>query len=165
MGQCTGLGVDPQKKFVWIGGILCFHFSLSRTGERNGNPLQCSCLDNPRDGGAWWAAVYGVAQSRRRLKWLSSSSSINAGDIGSIPGLGRSPRAENGNPLQYSCLRNPTDKGVQWATVHGVATNQTRLSDWTYMQSSDNSDISLSDWLILTIPCIDWVLSMYHILY
>ena len=43
---------------------LHFHFSLSRTGERNGNPLQCSCLENPRDGGAWWAAIYGVAQSR-----------------------------------------------------------------------------------------------------
>ena len=49
--------------------------SLSCTGEGNGTPLQCSCLENPRDGGAWWAAVYGVAQSRTRLKWLSSSSS------------------------------------------------------------------------------------------
>ena len=47
--------------------------SLSRTGEGNGTPLWCSCLENPRDGGAWWAAVYGVAQSRTRLKWLSSS--------------------------------------------------------------------------------------------
>ena len=47
---------------------LHFHFSLSRIGEGNGNPLQCSCLENPRDGGAWWAAVYGVAQSRTRLK-------------------------------------------------------------------------------------------------
>ena len=52
---------------------LHFHFSLSCIGERNGNPLQCSCLENPRDGEAWWAAVYGVAQSRTRLKWLSSS--------------------------------------------------------------------------------------------
>ena len=49
--------------------------SLSRIGEGTGNPLQCSCLENPRDGGAWWAAVYGVAQSRTQLKWLSSSSS------------------------------------------------------------------------------------------
>ena len=47
---------------------LHFHFSLACTGEGNGNPLQCSCLENPRDGGAWWAAVYGVAQSRTRLK-------------------------------------------------------------------------------------------------
>ena len=54
---------------------LPFHFSLSHIGEGNGNPLQCSCLENPRDGGAWWAAVYGVAQSRTRLKRLRSSSS------------------------------------------------------------------------------------------
>ena len=51
-----------------------FHFSLSCI-EGNGNPLQCSCLENPRDGGAWWAAIYGVAQSRTQLNWLSSSSS------------------------------------------------------------------------------------------
>ena len=57
---------------------LHFHFSLSCTGEGNGNPLQCSCLENPRDGGAWWAAVCGVAQSRTRLKRLSSSSSMSA---------------------------------------------------------------------------------------
>ena len=56
---------------------LPFHFSLSCIGEGNGNPLQCSRLENSRDGGAWWAAVYGVAQSRTRLKRLSSSSSIH----------------------------------------------------------------------------------------
>ena len=54
---------------------LHFHFSLSCIGEGNGNPLQCSCLENPGDGGAWWAAIYGVAQSQTRLKRLSSSSS------------------------------------------------------------------------------------------
>ena len=54
---------------------LHFHFSLSCIREGNGNPLQCSCLENPRDRGAWWAAVYGVAQSRTRLMRLSSSSS------------------------------------------------------------------------------------------
>jgi len=53
---------------------LHFHFSLSCIGEGNGNPIQCSCLENPRDRGAWWAAVYGVTQSRTRLKQLSSSS-------------------------------------------------------------------------------------------
>ena len=58
---------------------LHFHFSLSCIGEGNGNPLQCSCLENTRDGGAWWAAVYGVAQSRTRLKRLSSSSSEKVG--------------------------------------------------------------------------------------
>ena len=56
---------------------LQFHSSLSCIGEGNGNPLQCSCLENPRDGGAWWADIYGVAQSWTRLKRLSSSSSIH----------------------------------------------------------------------------------------
>ena len=55
---------------------LHFHFSLSCIGEGNGNPLQCSYLENPRDRGAWWAAISGVAQSRTRLKRLSSSSSM-----------------------------------------------------------------------------------------
>ena len=58
---------------------LQFHFSLSCIGEGNDNPLQYSCLENPRDGGAWWAAVYGVAQSRTRLKRLSSSSICKMG--------------------------------------------------------------------------------------
>ena len=125
-----------------------FHFLLSCNGEGNGNPLQCSCLENPKDGGAWWAAVYGVAQSRTWLKQLSSSSSrpenhmlwlchcpstdrfnlrnptlllfmsfpgssnskestCNAGDLGSIPGLGRAPGGVHGNPLHYSYLENP----------------------------------------------------------
>ena len=63
------LGSDTTER-------LHFHFSLSCIEEGNGNPLHCSCLENPRDGGAWWAAVYGVAQSRTRLKRLSSSSSM-----------------------------------------------------------------------------------------
>ena len=62
---CWGLDTTERLHFL---------FSLSCVGEGNGNPLQCSCLENPRDGGAWWAAVYRVAQSRTRLKRLSSSS-------------------------------------------------------------------------------------------
>ena len=62
---------------------LHFHFSLSGIGEGNGNPLQCSWLENPRDRGAWWAAVYGVAQSRTRLKRLSSSSGTGQPGFGS----------------------------------------------------------------------------------
>ena len=61
---------------------LHFHFSLSFIGEGNGNPLQGSCLENPRDEGAWWAAVCGVAQSRTRLKRLSSSSSSSSSKYG-----------------------------------------------------------------------------------
>ena len=56
---------------------LHFHFSILCIGGGNGNPLQCSCLENPRDGGSWWAAISGVAQSQTRLKRLSSSSSLS----------------------------------------------------------------------------------------
>ena len=114
---------------------LHFDFSLSCIGEGNGNPLQCSCLENPRDGGAWWAAVYRVAQSRTRLKRLSSSSSSSSGKeltcqacqcrrlrkVGLLPGLGRSPEGGHDNPFQYSCLENPLDRGAWWATIHRVA--------------------------------------------
>ena len=68
------VGCSPWDR--WESGMterLHFHFSLSCIGEGNGNPLQCSCLENPRDGGAWWAAVCGVTQSRTRLMRLSSS--------------------------------------------------------------------------------------------
>ena len=64
------LGSDTTER-------LHFHFSLSCIGEGNGNPLQCSCLENTRDGRAWWAALYGVTQGWTRLKRLSSSSSSN----------------------------------------------------------------------------------------
>ena len=66
---------------------LHFDFSLSCIGEENGNPLQGSCLENPRDGGAWWAAVSGVAQSRTRQKWLSSSSSSSS-SVEAVDGFG-----------------------------------------------------------------------------
>ena len=69
---CSPWGREESDMTEW----LHFPFSLSCIGEGNGNPLQCSCLENPRDGGAWWAAVCGVAQSRRQLKRLSSSSSL-----------------------------------------------------------------------------------------
>ena len=72
---------------------LHFHFSLSCIGEGNGNPPQCSCLENPGDGGACWAAVYGVAQSRTRLKRLSSSSKFTGKSFDS-PSLGDMPVTE-----------------------------------------------------------------------
>ena len=68
---CSPWGHEESHTTEW----LHFHFSLSCIGGGNGNPLQCSYLENPRDRGAWWAAVYGVTQSRTRLKRLSSSSS------------------------------------------------------------------------------------------
>ena len=81
----------PGKSHGWRSLVGCqesdtteqlhFHFSLSCIGEGNGNPLQCSCLENPRDGGAWWAAVCGVAQSQTRLKQLSSSSKLTLTNV------------------------------------------------------------------------------------
>ena len=81
-GQRSLVGCSPWGRWEsdtteW----LHFHFSLSCIREGNGNPLQCSCLENPRDGGAWWAAGYGVTQSRTRLKRLSSSSSIQIDEL------------------------------------------------------------------------------------
>ena len=72
--SCSPRGREESDTTEW----LHFHFSLSCIGEGNGNPLQCSCLESPSDGGAWWAAVYGVAQSRTRPKRLSSSSSSSS---------------------------------------------------------------------------------------
>ena len=100
-GRLQSMG-SQRVRHNWAASL-----SLSCIGEGNGNPLQCSCLENPRDGGAWWAAVYGVAQSRTRLKRLSSSSSNNFGE-------------GNGNRLQYSCLENPKDGGAWWAAIYGV---------------------------------------------
>ena len=82
---------------------LHFHFSLSCNGEGNGNPFQCSCLKNPRDGRAGWAAVYGVTQSRTQLKWLSSSISsiqyihLNSASLNLQEGLDKSFGVERWN--------------------------------------------------------------------
>ena len=83
-----------------------------------------------------WASL--VAQ---RLKHLP----CNAGDLGSIPGLGRYPGEGNGNPLQYSCLENPMDRGAGWATVHGVAKSWTRLSDFTFFHFTQYKFTTISD--------------------
>ena len=81
-GQRSLVGCSPWgREELDTTERLHFHFSLSCIGERNGNPLQCSCLENPRDGGASWADVYGVAQSRTRLKQLSTSSSNSSSSL------------------------------------------------------------------------------------
>ena len=168
-------------------GMLC--------EEGNGTRLQYSCLENPMDGGAWWAAVHGVTKNRTRLsdftftfhfhaleKEMATHSSVlawripgtgepgglpsigshrvghdwsdlavaagmlwgfpgssvvknppaSAGDAGLIPGWGRARGEGNGNPLQYSYLENPMDRGAWWATVHGGLKSQTQLSDCAY---------------------------------
>ena len=137
-----------------------FHLSLPCIGG-DGNPLQCSCLENPRDSRAWWAAVSGVAQSRTRLKRLSSSSSrasqvvlvvknlpANVGDFGSIPESARSPGGRHGNPFHYSCLENPMDRGAWRATVHRVT------KSWTWMKRLSMcamTSIALHMWLGLNL--------------
>ena len=102
---------------------LHFHFSLSFIGEGNGNPLQCSCLVNPRAGGAWWAAVYGVTQSRTQLKRLSSSSSSSSSrEWVTIklqePNSGYSERSE----------RWGTSLAVQWLKLHASIARGTGLT-------------------------------------
>ena len=79
-------------------------------GGGNGNQLQYSCLENPVNRGACWAAVRGVPQSQTRLKRLSMHACVGEG---------------NGNPLQYSCLENPRDRGAWWAVAYGVSQSQT----------------------------------------
>ena len=84
-------------------------------GEGNGTLLQYSCLENPMDGGAWWAAVHGAAKSRTRLSDFTFTFSLSC--------IGKG----NGNPLQCSCLENPRGRGAWWADVYGVTQSRTRL--------------------------------------
>ena len=86
-------------------------------GEGNGTPLQYSCLENPTDGGAWWAAVHGVATSQTRLSDFPFTFHFSNACVGE----------GNSNPLQCSCLENPRDGGAWWAAVDEVAQSRTRL--------------------------------------
>ena len=109
MGLIPGLGRSPKE--------------VTRT------PLQNSYLENSMDKGAWQATVHGVAKNQTQLSDEHTHISLQPGgkesasnesDPGSISELGRFPGAGNGNPLQYSCLRNPMDRGTWLATVQGV---------------------------------------------
>ena len=119
---------------------LHFHFALSRIGEGNGNPLQCSCLENPRTGepgglpsmgshkvGHDWSDLAAAASRHTGFPGGSVVKNLpaNAEDVGLTPGSGRPPGGEHANPLQYFCLENPMDKGAWWATVHEVTESDT----------------------------------------
>ena len=138
-GRLQSMG-SRRVGYDWVTSLSLFTFLHWR---RKCSPLQCSCLENPRDGGARWAAIHWVAQSRTRLKRLSSSNRAsqvvlvvknppaNVGDMREddlIPGSGRSPGGGNGNLLLYSHLENSMDKWAWWATVHGVSKSQIQLS-------------------------------------
>ena len=96
----------------------------SVAGEGNGTPLQCSCLEHTMDGGAWWAAIHGVAKSQTQLHFHFSLSCVGEG---------------NGNPLQCSCLENPRDGGAWWAAVYGVTQSRTRLKRLSSSSSRQHS--------------------------
>ena len=109
LAGCSPWGLESDRT-----ERLHFHFSLSCTGDGNGNPLQCSCLENPRDGGAWWAAVYGVSQSRTRLKRLSSSSSNTSVGLESLPLEAPplpSPQTQGGRQVWGSLSSLPKELG------------------------------------------------------
>ena len=99
---------------AWFRPHLCMALPPS-PGEGNGTPLQYSCLENPMDGGAWWADVHGVANSWTRLSDFTFTFHFSLSCIGE----------GNGNPLQCSCLENPRDGGAWWAVIYGVAQSQT----------------------------------------
>ena len=98
---------------------------LTAPREGNGNPLQYPCLENPRDRGAWWAAFYGVTQSRTWLKRLTAAGGFDI--VGLISGSGRSPGGGHGNPLIFA-PENSMDRGAWRATVHRDA------KSWTWLK-------------------------------
>ena len=106
--------------------------SLSCIGEGNGNPLQCSCLENPRDGGAWWAAVYGVTQRRTWLKRLSTSSSSKTKMMASSPIAAKSLqlRATLCDPIDSSPPSSPVPGILQARTLEWVAISFSNAWKW-----------------------------------
>ena len=128
----TGHGITDWfqiRKGVCQGCILSpclFHF-----GEGDGTPLQYSCLENPMDGGAWCAAIHGVAKTWTRLRDFTFTFHFHA--------LEKEMANGNGNPLQCSCLENPRNRGAWWAAVYGVAQSRTRLKRLSSSSSSQQT--------------------------
>ena len=100
---------------------------------------QYSCLEHPKDGGAWWAAVHGIAKSRPRLSDFTFTFHFSLSHTGE----------GNGNPLQCSCLENPRDGGAWWAAVYGITRSRTRLK-WLSSSSSSLIRPELRNWCSIT---------------
>ena len=149
-GQRSLVGCSPWVcKELDMTEWLCFHFSLWCIREGNGNPLQCSCLENPRDKGAWWAAVYGVTQSRTWLKRLSSSSSMKTwGPLSYIldlclpfqPGKLLSPTSLCGQPISRCGPRRSYRwwEAVMWCHLKGI-------SLWVVEKRANHSPVPKGD--------------------
>ena len=97
---------------------------VRETREGNGTPLQYSCLENPTDGGAWWAVAHGVATERLHFHF----SLLCTGE-------------GNGSPLQCSCLENPRDGGAWWAAIYGITQSRTRLKRLSSSSSSQGNKL------------------------
>ena len=117
-------GSDGKESACNVGDLGLVPGLGRSPGEGKGYPLQYSGLENFMD---YTVHVGFPGGSEVKV------SACNAEDLGSIPGSGRSPGEGNGNPLQYSCLENPMDRGAWWAPVHGVAESRTKLSDSTFI--------------------------------
>ena len=137
----------PKEKSGFLGGTSGEEPTCQCRGEGNGTPLQCSCLENPMDGGAWWATVHGVTRSWTRLSGFTFTFHFHF----SLSCIGEG----NGNPLQCSCLENPMDRVAWWAAIYGVAQNRTqlkRLSSSSRFYSPGGNCISslLSVWFLIS---------------
>ena len=150
---CTNLGFfagSAVESTCNAGDVGSIPGSGRSHGEGDGYPLQCSCLENSIDRGAWWATVCGVEYNSATKQQQTNQMFVNlsaclgfpsdsvgkeltcdAGDTGLIPGSGRCPGGGHGNPLQDSCLENPMDRGAWSATVHGVTKSRTWLKRWS----------------------------------
>ena len=129
----TGIWKDLRQLVLEVSSAAATRYSLGLwlpDREGNGTPLQYSCLENPIHGGAWWAAVHGVAKSRTQLSDFTFTFSLSCIGEG------------NGNPLQCSCLENPRDGGAWWAAVYGVT------QSWTWLKWLSSSKKRLLTWEI-----------------